>query len=499
MAEKTLYEGVGDAASSFADWFRGLDWSKLDPYPVQTWLAETVAPVVTDAVRKVTQWGGPISPYTASGLADPSVAMVQPQPTQTSPEPNVAHFPLGPRQSGKQAQPPARLGDQTGSFLDEANRRRQFFVDKRNEAMKAAGRGAGAPYAAEIARLDAAIAKANRDLGNVGGLFQQKIDNTGAWWDRSIAQLGSSYDESLSNSAQLHATGRSAIDSVYSTAQAHTLSMLANVPGMDEASKIAAVETIGTLEGAIMSMVDVSAEGQAKVMQASENLAVALAKQSKATGTLEFVRQRIMLEEGIKSEVDNMLEQRKSASRAQGAAMSAARQQAAARLPDNWAYDQSSLAQAVGGHYLENAMSGFNDNVQQIVFDTAVQMWEDGVDDAGARQFIKTMDTTGMSWEVANALKKFLPLTIQAFGQGADMWRSYQGADGSAYDVDSAEYAYWLSANNEWMSPEEMLYTITNPTSNQSLYANAQGSTASATTSSSGGTIPQFERGRETR
>lgn len=465
------------------------DWFTRTAYPLQglqqtigqginDWFSRAIPSAVT-AVR-----GSSALQYAGSGLAAAGGVSPQTVGGQTVPKPQTVQSPYSAVPTRTTPPGAPMLGDQTSAFLAQANAQRQAFVDAQNRAIKAAGRGAGAPYAAEIARLDQAIATAQRDLGNVGSLFNNKIAESSAWWDKSITNLGTSYDDAIARSQLLQAEGRTAVDAVYSNSQAKVLSSLANVPGMDEASKIAAVETIGTLENAIMSMVDVSAEGQRNVMQASETLAVALAKQSKAKTNLEFVRERITIEESIKGEINNMLEQRKAASRAQAAAMSAARAEAAARLPDNWAFDQTSLAHAVGGSYLERAMAGYGDNIQQIVFDTAVEMYQNGLDYNGALTYLKSMDTTGMSWEVISALKKYLPLTLQAFSQGADQWSSYVGQDPNQYDINSAEYAYAVAANNSWMSEEEKYYTITNPGSSQSAFATSnipQGSTTSST------------------
>lgn len=407
-------------------------------------------------------------------------------------EPNrISGPPSATQAGGPQFQQPG-MTDWNG-LMGSLNEQRQFFVDQRNRAISAAGRGAGAPYAAQIAQLDSQIAKAQQMMAGSNQLFGNKIAATNQWWDQSISKIGLSYDESLDRTRTLNAGGLLAVDNVYSESQSKVLSVLNTIPGMDETTKTAAVGIISDLEDEIINMETVSGENALTVMQASEDLAVAIAGQSKANTELEFTRQRLTIEAQLKEQINGMLEARKAASRAQGAAMQAARDMEAARLPDNFPLNEQMLAGIAGNDYLNRSLGAMRQVDKDKIVGVFGSLYGLGITPTDARKLLtrpvynpntgapmnasaQILDQYNLGEEkwyglfgtwgstMLSSARQYLPYALQLGAQATTVWNSFKGLDPNEYDPNSAEYAFIVAANmGSWASPDEISYAIGNP------------------------------------
>jgi hypothetical protein len=329
-------------------------------------------------------------------------------------------------------------------------------------------------------------------LQNVGGLYERKIGDTNRWWDQAIAGTGTSFDEALDNTRGINTAGMAAIDHVYSEQQAGVLQVLNTVPGLDEATNIAAIDTVSALEDEIFTMERVSGEGTLRVMQAAEDLAVALAKSAKATSQLEYVRERIKIEEGLKSNITQMIEDRKAAQRAQGAAVRAAREAAAARLPDNMPVTERDFMLRSGAHYLNSQIRNLNAIDVDHLGGLFAGLMDFGMSVGQVRKLLAarpTYDAEGnpsnsvaalaeqldIDWEAMfgglsgaalRQARNILPNAMLAGYQASSVWRrDFVGGDPSRFQPGTYEYNATISAtlSAAGRSDDEIYYAINDP------------------------------------
>ncbi len=225
-------------------------------------------------------------------------------------------------------------------------------------------------HGAAIARLDSEIAKARDQLGRIDPLFDTKRANQKLAWDTADAELQVSADEALAEMELINKQTYNAMASQWTQAQGSAADVLSKI-GADDATKAAVAAEVGRFEDEIMDMDEIDATSMSRILQASEDLAVASAKSAGAQNNLELVRNQIMVESDFKEKINNMVEDRKQQVRARNAAVSAARAMAAARWPADQPLDRNGFASRATGDVIENMMgrapSGVRSQVEQLV------------------------------------------------------------------------------------------------------------------------------------
>lgn len=228
-------------------------------------------------------------------------------------------------------------------ILAQYEQQRQYLQARRDAAISAAGRGAGAPYSAAIDRLNDEIAKAQGQLGRMSPLFDQKRANQKVAWDNADTELKVSADEALAEMETINKEAYNAIAQTWSDAQATTAGIVAKIGG-DEATRAAAAEEVGRFEDEIYEMNEIDATSRTRILQATEDLAVSSARAAGATNQLELTRNQIIVEADIKEKINNMIADREQQIKARNAAVSAARDLEAARWPTDVPMDRDGWA-----------------------------------------------------------------------------------------------------------------------------------------------------------
>lgn len=244
---------------------------------------------------------------------------------------------------------------QVPGLLENLEAQRQAMMARRNAAISAAGRGAGAPYSAAIARLDDEIAKTQGQLGRMGPLFDNKQAINKVAWDNAAKELPLAADEALAEMELINKQQFNAIASQFSDSQSRASDVMGLI-GADDATRAAVASEVGALEDEIMEMDEVNAKGRSRILQASEDLAVASAAAAGATNALELKRNQIIVESDLKENINKMIADREQQVRARNAAVSAARDLEAARWPEAAGIDRNGYAQEASRMALDRLM-----------------------------------------------------------------------------------------------------------------------------------------------
>lgn len=244
---------------------------------------------------------------------------------------------------------------QIPGLLENLEAQRAAMQARRNAAISAAGRGAGAPYSAAIARLDDEITKAQAQLGRMGPLFDNKQAINKLAWDNAGKELRVGADEALAEMELINKQQFNAIASQFSDSQTRASDVMGKI-GADDATRAAVAAEVGALEDEIMEMDEVDAKGRSRILQASEDLAVASAAAAGAGNALELKRNQIIVESDLKESIQNMIADREQQVRARNAAVSAARDLEAARWPEAAGIDRNGYAQEAARMALDRLM-----------------------------------------------------------------------------------------------------------------------------------------------
>jgi hypothetical protein len=380
------------------------------------------------------------------------------------------------------------------NLLRDLQTQRDIMVSRRNAAISAAGRGAGAPYAAQIARINAEIAKQQNMLAGVGALFDEKIAATEAFVDSRMPFVESSVDPHIESVTRMAESALAAINRVYSQEQQTILSALNNVPGMDEATKAGAIEAVTLMQDEILNMAEVNTDATKKYLQSAENLAVALVKKTRAEGTLGFVRDKVQIESEIKTQIQNMLEDKKQAQRAASAAVSAARALEAARWPENVPMDQTNFARFGVAQFIDDNAKNLNDLQRSQLAQVGIQLYESGVDAATAKKLLSAppvWDRTtsrpvnqsaaaldhlgwdssdwygmfgGLQGSMMSQARLWLPHSMQAGNYAVNYWdTNYATGDPNRYEQGSMDWFFATSATlgQYGLTGEDLRHSVT--------------------------------------
>ncbi len=306
--------------------------------------------------------------------------------------------------------PPSRTYNVNDNILAQYEQQRAALLERRNNAISAAGRGAAAPYNAAIARLDDEIKKQQDHLGRHGDYWGNKRNVNAHIYEQGAQEAAVSADEAQEIAKQQDMQVLESLSSAFSKSQMATSSVLDRI-GADPATRAAAAEEVGRMEDMIYEMNDFNAKSAAELMQAAEDLAVATVKSTGASNNLELVRNQIIVEGDIKENINNMIEDRKQQVRARNAAVSAARDMAAARYPTDMPMNREGWASKAAQEAVLASMGNAPDSAKAAVFQTIQDFSYAGVSTKDARAIMRERN-----WENTRE-KPISPTTLSILGK----------------------------------------------------------------------------------
>jgi hypothetical protein len=146
---------------------------------------------------------------------------------------------------------------------------------------------------------------------------------------------------------------------------------------------------VGRLQEEVAALDSVTSASAQSILQKTEDLAVAVAEQSKTANTLELTRNRIMIEEQLKAQLQSALQDRKQAVAARNSAVRAARDAEAARWPDNFPLDQTSFGLGAGQRLLQTHLRSISELERNKVEQVYAQLVGAGFDLATIRKLFR--------------------------------------------------------------------------------------------------------------
>ena len=321
---------------------------------------------------------------------------------------------------------------QGNNLLAQLEHERAVMQARRDAAISAAGRGAGAPYGAAIARLDRELEKTKGQLGRMGPLFDNKREINRIAFSNADRELQVSADEALREMDIINERAYNDLSRTFSDAQASAAGVMDKI-GADAATRAAVAQEVGALEDEIMNMDQVDAKGMSRILQASEDLAVASAKAAGANTQLELTRNQIMVESDLKEKINNMVEDRKQQIQARNAAVSAARDLAAARWPADQPLDRGGFASAATsqaiGQIMGTAPDGVRGQVEQLVglfSSMGVKRSDVGKilrgDETAALRYGIDIDFDALPSSVLSYAHRVLPVALDTYTQSAEWY-----------------------------------------------------------------------------
>ncbi len=291
------------------------------------------------------------------------------------------------------------------TIMDSLEAQRQQMIDRRDAAIRAAGRGAGAPYAAAIARLDQQIGDLKKAQPVVGDLFNRKIQQEGMIWDAAAGALTGSSDEFVSNSQDITDRTRVAVETEYDVAERRA-SDLFNKIGATMTPDL--VDEIHGLESEVLNMEEVSGESTRRLMKSAEDVAVKMAVATGATNALDLKRKQIMVETDLQTRMRDLLRERDAQVKARNAAISAAKELEAARWPEGQPLNRSGFQVVAANRFFDAR------KVPEVAQDLAEFFVNSGMSASEVRELQRNV-TNGIPNQTASAI-------MARYGINPDQW-----------------------------------------------------------------------------
>lgn len=345
----------------------------------------------------------------------------------------------------RRAQEDAAIQQNILASLTEMEQLRDLYEAQKQEAIRRAGRAAGAPYAAAIRRINEEIARLRMGLGNIDTLFDRKIEGVRGAYDEAIAKIETSADAPLAKLEAIDADSKQRIEAVFTDTQKNMDSMLKRM-GADEQTAAAVTAGVGEIEEEIENLDEIDANKHRELLQKAEDLAVASARAAKSQSALEFYRQKVLIESQLKEQIVKLEADRREAVARQAAAVRAAREAEAARWPDNVPFSESAFGLIAADNYLDNAFANVRESDRDRLKQVTLNLIELGLPKSEIKLLLTPpapgqthplADKYNFDWnqlfgglprEVLTLAAKHLPNAVETFGRAQDHYRNTLGA-----------------------------------------------------------------------